>query len=328
MTKVLHGSVRVIEELVREMGAEKVLLVTGLDARVGLDIPVDCHFQVAPNPPASLVKRGKIETHYDAVVGVGGGSAMDVAKLLHRDTNVPLIVAPTTAGSGAEMTPFATVYRDGVKESVACEEADYAVLDPELTMTMPQEVAAASGLDALCQGIESLWSIQSTAESRCYSRECIGLCVENLIMSVRRPDTDFRRAMMHAANLSGRAIAIAGTTLAHGMSYQWTAEHGIPHGLAVAWYLDGVLNWNMQVKETDCADPRGVQWVQERCTEVCSMLGAPLDFHAREDHPPIWNICDRLGVLAADFPAGCREYSDADPARAANNPRRPPCKTP
>jgi len=317
MTKVLHGSVSILEELAKEWDAKSVLLVMGREQRVVPDLPA-LIVNVSPNPDQDALRHldeevAALGVEPDLVVGVGGGSAMDVAKVAASQRDLPCFVAPTTAGTGAEVTPFATVYRDGVKESVGCRAPWYAVLDPELTMTMPREVAASSGLDALCQGIESLWSIKSTAESRAYSRECIRLAVDNIHSSVDRPTVDNRRAMLQAANLSGRAIAIAGTTLAHAMSYRLTSQHGIPHGIAVARMIDEVLVQNFQVTAGDCADPRGPAWVKERCDEVSKAV---------QWFGGVTDIMDNLGVQPVFDQAGQYDWSRADPVRAANNPRR------
>jgi len=317
MTKVLHGSVSILEELAKEWDVKSVVLVRGVDSRVTLDVPCDARVHATPNPTTRDIERSAgmvCGASPDLVIGVGGGSAMDSAKLIASELDLPCFVAPTTAGTGAEVTPFATVYRDGVKESMGCRAPFYAVLDPELTMSMPREVAASSGLDALCQGIESLWSIKSTAESRAYSRECIRLCAEHLYCSVKHPDVENRRAMLRAANLSGRAIAIAGTTAAHAMSYHLTAEQGIPHGIAVAHWLTAVHWWNEDVTSEDCVDPRGPEWVKGICEEIHDLLPETVSRVVR-----LQLECPMPSSPLRDLP-----WSRADPARLANNPRRAP----
>lgn len=195
----------------------------------------------------------------DSVVSMGGGSAIDVAKCVKlwanlpsdgsgRDadnlrftdwdtgySSIPHLAIPTTAGTGSESTHFAVVYVDGVKTSVAhdCIQPDAVLLMPSLLEGLPKYQRKATMLDALCQAIESYWSVSSCEESRGYSKRAIPTIMEMAIRYVDGDD-DTLPQMMRAANLAGKAINLTTTTLPHAMSYKLTSLYGLAHGHAVA----------------------------------------------------------------------------------------------
>ena len=250
-----------------------------------------------PNPQWPNVlecARAIGESGADAVLAVGGGTAMDAAKLadwLSVQNNPetilesipetpaiapPLIAVPTTAGSGAEATHFAVVYRDGTKHSVAHESLrpTVAVVDPMLTANLPPELTAHSGLDALCQAIESIWSIRATDESMNPAKTAMALTWQNLEAAVNEPTPASRSAMAWGSHLAGQAINLTQTTAPHALSYTLTAEFGIPHGAAVALMLGPILAFNEQVTEADCTDPQGAGSVKHKVKFICEEMGA------------------------------------------------------
>jgi len=231
-------------------------------------------------------------TGIELIVAIGGGSVIDMAKLIKSyiniDTdlnssiksnkifsnlNIPLIAIPTTAGSGSESTHFAVIHIDGCKYSVshASIRPNYALLVPSLTNGCPPYLTACSGVDALCQAIESYWSVQSTEESRNYAKEAIILLLRYLPLAVKN-DLDARKNVMLAANLAGRAINISFTTAAHAYSYGLTTYAGIPHGHAVSLTLPYFFNLNMNVSQDNCNDSRGAVFVKERINELLHLL--------------------------------------------------------
>jgi alcohol dehydrogenase class IV len=231
-------------------------------------------------------------TKIDMIVAIGGGSVIDMAKLIKsymninidlREAiksnqifpvqNVPLIAIPTTAGSGSESTHFAVIYINGCKYSVSHTSIrpDYALLVSSLTSRCPPYLTACSGSDALCQAIESYWSVQSTEESRNYAKEAISLLWKYLPQAVIN-DLDARRNVMIAANLAGRAINISFTTAAHAYSYGLTVYAVIPHGHAVSLTLPYFFDLNMNVSADNCIDQRGAEFVKERMNELLSFL--------------------------------------------------------
>ena len=174
------------------------------------------------------------ENPFDCILAVGGGSVIDMGKLLKafwvnkqsletyfqggeilEPAEIPLIAVPSTAGSGSEATHFAVVYQGTEKFSVAHEKLlpDVAVMVPSLLESLPKKVAAASGMDALCQGIESYWSIYSTEESRAYAKKAIQLAWQSLESSVNHKSAEDIENMARASHLAGRAINITKTTL-------------------------------------------------------------------------------------------------------------------
>ncbi len=230
----------------------------------------------------------------DAVLAVGGGTAMDIAKLagwLSVQNNPetiletfpetpalapPLIAVPTTAGSGAEATHFAVVYREGQKHSVAHEtlRPAVAVVDAALTANLPPALTAHSGLDALCQAIESIWSIRATEDSLSPATAALALAWQHLEAAVNDSTPADRSAMAWASHLAGQAINLTQTTAPHALSYTLTSKFGIPHGAAVALTLGPILAFNAQVTEANCADPRGPEAVLGRLQIICEALGA------------------------------------------------------
>ena len=198
--------------------------------------------QFSPNPEVQAVERGKKVLRKEgstAICAVGGGSALDVAKGIRIATDTPLLVAiPTTAGSGSEATPYAVLYRDGQKESIAQDGCvpDYVLLDPSVLNTLPLYQRKATMLDALCHCVESMWSVHATPASWALSREGIQLFWQHYRGYLANILAD-NVGMQQAAFLGGQAIAITQTTAAHAMSYQLTMRYGISHGHAAGLCL-------------------------------------------------------------------------------------------
>lgn len=216
----------------------------------------------------------------EAILAIGGGSTIDVAKCVKAYMNmnsemdymeqtinpedIPFIAIPTTAGSGSEVTPNAVIYRNKVKQSVADKrlKPDYVILDGKVLDTLPVYQKKCTALDALCQAIEAWWSLKSTEESRDYSRRAIQMILPNIRMYVEgKTNDDFNQVIMEGSNLAGKAIAIAGTTVPHAMSYRLTVLYGIAHGHGVALTLPKVWR-HMYDHMHECTDPRGVGHVR------------------------------------------------------------------
>lgn len=191
-------------------------------------------------------------THADCIIAVGGGSAMDMAKLIRyqamqTSTNhVPLFAVPTTAGTGAEATKFAVVYRNGVKHSVEDEHIlpDYAIVYPPFTYSNSPYLTACTGIDALAQAIEAFWSKNATAESKEFAIKAIQLLWQQLPQLVHNSTPRLRDEVAEGAYWAGRAINITKTTAPHAYSYAFTSDYGYPHGHAVALTLPFFLLLN------------------------------------------------------------------------------------
>jgi alcohol dehydrogenase class IV len=246
-----------------------------------------------PNPLYEQVAMG-VEVfkkeNCDTIVAVGGGSTIDVAKCIKLfckmqnnecylqneffDSKVPLVAIPTTAGTGSESTRYAVIYLNGAKQSVTHESIvpDYAILDPALLKTLPIYQKKCTLLDALCQGIESWWSINSTEESRAYSKKAVELIINNYKGYIFENDNHSTEKIMEGSNLSGKAINITQTTAPHAMSYKMTSLFNLPHGHAVAIGLPIV--WDYMIKNIDkCIDVRGKDFIKEIFYDISYALG-------------------------------------------------------
>ncbi|WP_404307727.1 phosphonoacetaldehyde reductase [Neorhodopirellula lusitana] len=302
------------------------------------------------NPKLADVDRGIALANRqrpDVVIAIGGGTALDLGKLISRlavqaasaleiiqgtasmdRPGIPLVVIPTTAGTGSEATHFAVVYVDGQKYSVADPMMlpDHTIVDPQLTASVPAGITAATGLDALCQGIESLWSVGANDESIGYAREAIRLAAGNIVAAVKAPTLNVREAMCMASHLAGKAINITKTTSSHALSYSITSDYGIPHGIAVALTLGPMLRFNAGVTDDDCMDHRGAHHVRGRIAEIVGLLGATTPEHACERFR---QIVQQIGCPSTLAEAGITSnaqlqniVSSVNTQRMANNPRR------
>lgn len=302
-----------------------------------------------PNPKLRDVERGMEiarKLHPDVVVAFGGGTAIDLGKLVGslsvqqcsamdiittkqslQHKGPPLIAIPTTAGTGSEATHFAVVYVGDTKHSIAHEFLlpDIQIIDSELTHSLPEKITAATGLDALCQAIESIWAVAATDESVALATDAVKLAANNLIQAVNVPSPESRLAMCRASNLAGKAINISKTTAPHALSYALTSLFGIPHGLAVALTLGPLLTYNAAVTERDCADPRGAAHVRSRIATISTMLRAKDAGEARQNFS---DIVAQIGCPCTLAEAGITTDSQLQEIarsvnleRLSNNPR-------
>ncbi|HQL90280.1 MAG TPA: iron-containing alcohol dehydrogenase [Syntrophales bacterium] len=226
---------------------------------------------VLPEPPleqadegARLVLKGKC----DIVIGIGGGSAMDVAKAvavvaahgaeakdflgLNRvpGPGLPTIMVPTTAGTGSEVTFTAVFVRPDLRKKEGMNSVymypDLALLDPELTLSLPPQPTAASGMDALCHAIESYTSVIASPASEMFSLEAIRLIAENLRTCVHNgKDLEAREAQLLGSLYAGIGLANAGVGAAHSLSYPLGGKYGISHGVANTLMLPRIMEYNL-----------------------------------------------------------------------------------
>jgi len=299
------GAVDALEAFAAEQGIDSALVVTDefladsgvIDAPVahldaaGVDVAV--YDGVAPEPKLSMVEdAAERVADRDLVVGVGGGSSMDTAKLAAalaehggpvRDMlgmdNVPgetgpLALVPTTAGTGSEVTHigvFADEREGGVKKVVFSPHlfADLAAVDPDLTETLPPGVAAATGLDALTHAIESYVSLLRTPYTDTLARRAVELVAENLRPAVTQgPENDAARANMSlAATLAGQAFVNSGLGAVHALTYPLGMECGLGHGLANGVLLPHVMRYNVPAEVDRFADLAGLLGAERRPDE-------------------------------------------------------------
>lgn len=302
-------SIKRLGSLVNEPSPKRIFLVTDRDsygisgakkymAELLAGCKVTQFFDFSSNPKIEDVKKGIelfCQVQPDIVIAVGGGSVIDIAKLVNffaangskpveylnsAKTNIkkpkPLIAIPTTAGSGSEATSFAVLYIDKQKFSIDNKFIlpSVAIVDPALTMSLPKYVSATTGMDALCQAIESYWSVNSNDESKKYAKNAIKLIMHNLAIAVNSPTEAARLAMVKAANLAGKAINVTRTTAPHAISYPLTSYFGIAHGHAVGLTLSSFLVYNSKVTDEDVLDVRGADYVKEMIGQIVPLLGA------------------------------------------------------
>lgn len=205
----------------------------------------------------------------DVVIGVGGGSTLDLAKAvgalaanpgaaaeyqgreLLPHAARPTIMIPTTAGTGSEVTPGAVVLNPRTRRKGAIASRSmfprYALLDPALTASMPRRVAAATGMDALAHAIESFTARCATPVTRMYSREAFRLISGSLPALLSNGDSpQLRRTQQVGATLAGVAICNSDTGACHSISYALGIHCGVPHAMAVALLLPHVLDVNIR----------------------------------------------------------------------------------
>ena len=300
-----------------------------------------------PYPTLEDIERGREvlrRSRPELIIAVGGGAVLDLAKAMrvpfrvvdrHGRTAlvvdgpppiVPLVAVPTTAGTGAETTRFAVVYVDGRKHSLDHPTVlpDHAIIDPSLTDSLGPRETAITGLDALAQAIESIWSVAATDRSQRYAVRAARLALACLEEAALRPTPAARAAMSLAAHLAGRAIDLTRTTACHAASYPMTARFGIPHGHAVALTLPAMLAFNAAVGEGDVADPRGVTAVQRRIATVLALLGVS---EAEGGRRRLLELMRRLSLETSLAELGIRDLEvilaeGLSPERTGNNPRR------
>ena len=274
---------KTIGGLVKALEGTKTMLVCG-SSFDKLDISKDIEKLdivrfggFAPNPLYEDVCSGAdlfCSNNCTAILAVGGGSAMDVAKCIKLfatmdrskncleqpfcDNDIPLFAIPTTAGTGSEATKHAVIYYNGEKQSVSHPSIvpQAVCLLPQVLKNLPLYQKKCTMLDALCQAIESWWSVNSTQESIGYSKKAVEIIRDNWQDYIVNDSQQAAAQILLAANLSGKAINITATTAPHAMSYKLTSLYGIPHGHAVALCLPEV--WQYMLTHTgDCIDPRG-----------------------------------------------------------------------
>lgn len=245
-----------------------------------------------PNPDyESIVKGVDIykQKGCDSIVAIGGGSPLDVAKGIKmfsgmdrekdyttqplKDTGIPLMTIPTTAGTGSESTQYAVYYKEGIKQSLAHESIlpDRVILDASTLKTLPLYQKKCTMLDALCQAIESWWSISSTDESIALSKRSIETIMAHAYDYIAGEESALV-PIMEASNLAGKAIAITATTAPHAMSYKLTTIFDLPHGHSVAIVLPRVFGYMIDHVDTT-HDERGSEHLRLTFNDIGKALG-------------------------------------------------------
>lgn len=268
------GAVGKLPEEVGKLGGRKIVVVTDRALKdTGEKVccllhDFDCEVwsDVEAEPSVEIVDELISCCRFDTVVGVGGGSTMDVAKLAATivstgksardfvglqlpERRAKLILCPTTAGTGSEVTKLAVFKIPGREVKYVFDSrslyADLALVDPMLTISAPQGVTANSGLDALCHAIEAYTSLHSTPVSDMFAERAIEIGSRALReVYANGKNMRARENMSYAALLAGIAFNSAGTSLGHALGYAHSFIHGFPHGKSVAITMPYVLQYN------------------------------------------------------------------------------------
>ncbi|WP_339910647.1 iron-containing alcohol dehydrogenase [Symmachiella dynata] len=279
------GTLKQLGSLVTELGGTRVFLVTdpglqqaghaqhGLESLNAAGLHVTMFTDVQQNPTTDDVDRALAvarEANVDLIVGLGGGSSMDCAKgvnfLLSNGGRMedywgvgkatkpmlPMIAVPTTSGTGSEAQSFALIANSKTHMKMACGDkkaaCKIAILDPELTVSMPASVTAATGVDAISHAVESYVSTSRNPVSQLFSRQSWQLTAKSFRRVMQRPTgIDGRGQMQLGAYLAGAAIENAMLGAAHACANPLTAHYEITHGVAVGIMLPHIIRYNAAV---------------------------------------------------------------------------------
>lgn len=312
-----QGAIERLPELIRMTGARRALLICGRTSfeasgatrilpELLRAVEVRRWDEHRPNPTAADITAGLVaaaQHQPDVIIGIGGGSTLDAAKLIAALTatdsgsdvarvtrriegqqvdsprDVGLILAPTTSGSGAQVTHFATVYVGTDKHSVSGSALlpDRIILDPELAMSGSPYQRAVSGIDAFAQAVESIWAVGGDDLSRDHADTAIRTMLPALAAFAHAPDKSTAHAMAVGSQLAGEAINRSRTTVPHALSYALTQRVGLAHGHAVAHTLPAVLERHL-------------------AADTSSLLGVTGTEHRRN----MSRLLDALNVTAPD----------------------------
>ncbi|QDT92850.1 iron-containing alcohol dehydrogenase [Gimesia algae] len=340
------GSLNRLGELAVAEEAKRVLLVTdkglaaaGHEARAvaslqdsGIDITIfdDVH----ANPTTKDVERGlqvARQHEIDLIVGLGGGSSMDCAKGINflltnggkmedywgvgkaSKPMLPLIAVPTTAGTGSEAQSFAVIAHPETHMKMACGDKKaacrVAILDPELTLTMPRSVTHVTGIDALSHALETFVTKPRNEISQLFSRRAWTLLANSFPQVLNSPnDLQARGNMQLGAHFAGAAIENSMLGATHALANPLSAHFGLTHGIAIGIMLPHVIRFNAEVVGQqysllasdiglcDPQDPAGAGLLAEHFQSLVSLAGAPTTLSECEVDP---NLVDQLAEEAS-----------------------------
>jgi len=284
--------------LICSAGALKRREIGGLVAELSRSNRLTIEGSITPNPSKDQLDEilarlgGK---RFDLICAVGGGSVIDAAKVISvglsgdeirtsdllgdaqnkKLVKTRLIAVPTTAGTGAEITPFATIWDDVEKKKLSYATPlivpEEAILDPELTLTVPHATRLDCALDSLSHSLESLWNKNANSASRTLSLRAIDLMLETIPAIVdREEDEQVYESQLLASHFAGLAISSSRTAIAHAISYPLTARFSVPHGLACSFTLGAILRRSQDQLGQDLGPRRLAQLNQTFTATNCA----------------------------------------------------------
>lgn len=277
------GSSQQLGQMMAEQGCKNVLLVTdrgimelglaapAIDSFAGAGVEVSFFADVIADPPEETILGALAEATakgVDGIVGLGGGSSMDVAKLLAfllgsdqdlsdiygiglcRGERIPLALVPTTAGTGSEVTPISIVTTGASeKKGVVSRQLlpDWAVLDADLTLGLPKHTTAATGIDAMVHAIEAYTSkVKKNPMSDCLAKEALRLLGANIrTVCEDGANRQARSDMLLGSMLAGMAFTNAPVAAVHALAYPLGGHFHVPHGLSNSLVLPHVMRFNI-----------------------------------------------------------------------------------
>ena len=285
--------------LICDEGIKKAGLINGaVKAAEEKGISVTVISTAEPEPSADAVNgvcAAVRKGGYDSVIGLGGGSSLDSAKLaaalavndgdvrdflgtdLIEKPGLPMLMIPTTSGTGSEVTPNAIVSLPDEGRKVGAVSRflvpDVAILDPELTLGLPSAITASTGLDALIHCLESYIGNKANVLSDGYALQGIKLISESLMDAYRSGDNlEAREKMIIGSCYGGMALTAAGTAAVHALAYATGAKYHIPHGVSNSMLLVPVLERSLDACEDRLADIGGIMGIETDAQAVLSYL--------------------------------------------------------
>lgn len=229
----------------------------------------------------------------DAIIGIGGGSAIDTAKFAAAITldggdaieyyrgarpfpakRLPVIAVPTTAGTGSEVTQVSVISHNTEKKTInnPAFMPLAAIVDPELCMSVPPRTTMNTGLDALAHALEGFWSVQHQPICELMTAEAVRLILENLEKAYRDgSDKDARSALSYAATLGGLAFALPKTAASHACSYPLSEDYHLPHGEACAFTLDSLVRINADERLEALCRKVGLSGTEELAQRIAEL---------------------------------------------------------
>jgi alcohol dehydrogenase class IV len=354
------GAIRKLPAEIKALGGSKVIIITdpGLVASGIVDqvegllntesipfvrfdkVEADPRFEIV-NDVLELIKNEQI----DCVLGIGGGSSLDMAKVssvmatnsgrvedyfgidLVKEPGLKTILIPTTAGTGSEVTPIVILsdHQEKLKKGVVSSHLfpDCAILDPELTVGLPPQVTAATGMDALIHAIEAYTSINANSMTDMLAIQAIDLIYNNIRTAFANGgNIEARGKMLEGSMLAGMAFANAGVTAVHAFAYPIGAEFHIPHGIANTIMLVPVMQFNLMGNLGKFAD---IARIFGGCdTSLRERTLAQLAVEALKELARDLEVPQRLGqygVKADDVPSLAKGVMKVT-RLLANNPRK------
>lgn len=354
----INSSKSLLEE-VRNFPGRRVLAVSGKNVsklgipqqvlapleRDGYDVFL--YDEVPPEPPienasevAEVARRG-----FDVVVGIGGGSAMDMAKVasaaitnpepverfigahLIKRRSAPLVQVPTLFGTGSEVTPISVMTKEGVKVAIWSYNIfpHVSILDPALSVSAPPKATSSAGVDALCHAVESLMSVESTWITDAMSLQAIRLISHYLEKAYANgEDLEAKLGLAYASTLAGASLANAMACLGHGIAYTFAVRYNVPHGVSCGVAEPYVMDYNSLAapeKLSSIADSFGVDvsglGVREAAFEA---INAFIDLLKSLGMP---TSLKELGVKKDDIRGMVDELFSKQSRFIARNPRKP-----